>query len=253
MQIKIADVPVMIRCKYPENVDFFRDYWTDAQELFAIEPKPADLEQTQKDFERMDEADGLPKYRRPKEFLENTAIHALLAEKLIAYDVLLMHGSALCMDGQAYIFTAKSGTGKSTHAKLWRETFGERVWMVNDDKPMLQIGRDRVTVYGTPWNGKHELGRNASAPLKAIVSLERSEGNHIAPISRTDAFPLLMRQCFSSKAPAMMLRIVELEKRLLHAVDFYTMGCNMESKAARVAWKGLNAPPAGEWKNEKNY
>lgn len=187
----------------------------------------------------MDRAEGIPPHRRGDGFLENNAIHGLLAEKLTECGVLLMHGSALCMDGKGYLFTARSGTGKSTHARLWREVFGERVWMINDDKPMLKITNESIIVYGTPWDGKHHLSRNASAPLKAIVKLERDTWNHIDPLSKADAFPALMKQCYSSKNPATMARILELEKKLLDRVAFYTMGCNMDLEAARTAWKGM--------------
>ena len=81
----------------------------------------------------------------------------LLAEKPTAYNVLLMHGSALCMDGQPIVFTAPSGTGKSTHTRLWREMFGSRVWMIYDDKPMLKITGEGVWAYG------HTLERKASS------------------------------------------------------------------------------------------
>ena len=231
----------MIQCRFPENQEFFRDYFTDKPPQFTVAPSEDDLRRMQADFDRMDTAEGILPHRRTDAFLENNAIHALLAERLIPFNVLLMHGSALCMNGEAYIFTAKSGTGKSTHARLWREVFGDRVWMINDDKPMLRIEESGVTVWGTPWDGKHHLSRNTSAPLKAIVSLNRSEYNHIEPLNKADAFPMLMKQCFGSRNPAMMVRIMELEKRLLNAVDFYTLGCNMEPEAAKVAWEGIHA------------
>ena len=240
-RIELAGVPIRVSCRFRENREFIKDYLTEEEERFTVEPSADDLAQMQADFDRMDQAEGIPKHQRAEAFLENNAIHALLAEKLVQYDVLLMHGSALCMDGAGIIFTAKSGTGKSTHARLWREAFGDRVWMINDDKPMLRIEETGVTVYGTPWDGKHHLSRNASAKLKAIVNLTRDESNHISPMSRADAFPVLMKQCFVSRNPATMARIMDLEKRLLNAVDFYTLGCNMERSAARVAWEGLNA------------
>ena len=68
------------------------------------------------------------------------------------------------------MFTAPSGTGKSTHARLWREAFGERVVMINDDKPLLLVRPEGVTVYGTPFRGKHGLGGDRSAPLRAIAT-----------------------------------------------------------------------------------
>ena len=112
-------------------------------------------------------------------YLENMSIQNILSKRLLDYNVLLLHGSALCMDGEAYIFTAPSGTGKSTHVRYWRETFGDRVWMINDDKPMIRMENGKATVYGTPWDGKHHLSRNASAPLKAVVWLKRDKENHI--------------------------------------------------------------------------
>lgn len=238
--VELAGVPVEIRCRFDSNREFLRDYISEKKPLLTLEPTGNDLMQMQKDFECMDEADGHPKHRRNDEFLENNVIHALLAEKLVAHNVLLIHGSALCMDGQAYIYTAKSGIGKSTHARLWRETFGDRVWMINDDKPMLRIEKNSVMVFGTPWDGKHHLSRNASAPLKAIIRLERGGKNLIVPMSRADAFPVLVKQCFRSKHPATMVRILELEKLLLSAVDFYTLTCNMSPEAALVANSGMH-------------
>ncbi len=248
MIVELAGVTAQVLCRFPENEVFLRDYSSDGNPAFTIAPDDADLAQMQADFDRTDEAEGIPKHKRTDGFLENNAIHSMLAERLVWENVLLMHGSALCMDGEAYIFTAKSGTGKSTHARLWREVFGDRVWMINDDKPMLRIGETGIRVYGTPWDGKHHLSRNASAKLKAIVNLTRDESNHIAHMSRADAFPVLMKQCFGSKHPATMARVIELEKQLLDAVDFYTLGCNMEPEAALTAWEGIHSPERAERK-----
>ena len=171
--------------------------------------------------------------------MENCTLHSLLTGRLTEYGVLLMHGSALCMDGQAIVFVAPSGTGKSTHARLWREAFGDRVWMINDDKPMLRITEEGIVVWGTPWDGKHHLSRNAGAPLRAVVWLTRDETNHIEPLPKADAFPLLMRQCYASKRPDVMARILAMEKTLLDAADFYALGCTMDPEAALVARKGM--------------
>ena len=100
---------------------------------------------------------------------------------MISYDTILFHGSVIAVDGIGYLFTAKSGTGKSTHTRLWREYFGDRAAMVNDDKPLLKITDSSVIAYGTPYNGKHRLGTNISVPLKAICILTRAADNHIEP------------------------------------------------------------------------
>ncbi len=240
MLIELAGIPAEVICRHPENEEFLRDYATDREPLFSVAPSDADLKRMQEDYDRRNAVQGLPKGRRRREQLENSAVHSLLAEKLTEYGVLLMHGSALCMDGQAYVFTAKSGTGKSTHARLWREAFGRRVWMINDDKPLLRIGEDGVTVFGSPWSGKHRLGRNAGAGLKAIVCLRRGAENRIEPVSGAEAFPTVLSQCFRSSDPACEARILRLEKRLLERAEFYRLECNMRPEAALVAWEGMN-------------
>ncbi len=238
-RIKLAEVPIGIRCRYEVNRRFLDEYLTDEEPLFCVEPTDADLEQARADYDAIDRMDRRTDFLRSEIFLENAALNRLIAERITEYDVLLMHGSALSLDGETYIFTAPSGTGKSTHARLWRERFGDRVVMINDDKPMLRVREDGVSAYGTPWNGKHSLSRNTSAPVRAIALLKRSEENRVEPMTKSDAFAVLVSQALSSKDPAVMLRILALEKRLLDQVRFYTLYCNMEPDAARVSYEGM--------------
>ena len=171
MLIEIAGVPGEILCKCPENERFFKDYISNKEPLFVVEPSEENLQRIQASCDRMNDEAGFPRRQRAEKYLENSAIHALLAEKLTEYDVLLLHGSALCMDGEAVIFTANSGTGKSTHSRLWRELFGDQVWMINDDKPLLRIGEESTCVFGSPWEGKHHLSRmKMKVPLWVIFN-----------------------------------------------------------------------------------
>ena len=240
MLIEIAGIPLEVLFKHSENEYFLRDYRTDKAPAFTIEPTESDLLRIEAELDRAGGLTGIRKDPYPEPFLENNAIHALLAEHLTACHVLLMHGSALCMDGEAYLFTASSGVGKSTHARLWREVFGSRVWMINDDKPMLRISEQGIMVYGTPWNGKHQLSRNSCAPLKAIVQLERGQENRIDPLSHSEAFHVLIQHALTSKKPAVMADILAMEKELLQAVPFYRLKCNTEREAAIVAWRGIS-------------
>ena len=133
----------------------------------------------------------------------------------------------------------QSGTGKSTHARLWREVYGGRVWMINDDKPMLRLIDGKAYVYGTPWNGKHHLSTNAGAPLTAIVLLERDETNHVEPMSPADAYTMLLRHVYHFKSTGSAARVMDLETQLLTAVRFYRLGCNTDPDAARLAYEGI--------------
>ena len=242
IRVEIAEVPFLIRCRFEGFRTFFRNYLSEKEPRFTIAPTDADLEAVDENLDRTGADDGLRIGQRSIMYLEQNAIHALLAEKMTSENVLLMHGSALSYDGEAVIFTAKSGTGKSTHTRLWREIYGDRVVMINDDKPLLKIEDGGVTVWGTPWNGKHHLSRNISAPLKAVVGLERSTVNRIDKLSAAGAFPMLMEASYKSKDPATSLRIIAMERKMLNAADFYVLGCNTDTEAARVSCSGIFGP-----------
>ena len=237
--MELAGIPILIRCRFEKNRLFFRDYMSEKEPHFSIQPTDDDIERIGSDFARMDEAEGVSNVIRSDVLFENNAIHALIAENLASRNVLLMHGSAISADGEAVIFTAKSGTGKSTHSRIWREVFGDRVFMINDDKPLLRIEEGEVAVWGSPWDGKHRLSRNISSPLKAIVSLERDVNNSIVPMGRTEALTVLMGHSYRSDNASTMTRIIELESRVIRSADFFLLKCNMDPEAARVARDGI--------------
>ena len=240
--VEIAGAAARILCRYRENFEFLLPYATTKEAQFTVEVGEADVEFSKELLKR---SFGEPRQPYNDCFLENLSIQNMLSRKLLDDGVLQIHGSALCMDGEGYIFTAPSGTGKSTHARFWRETFGERVWMINDDKPMVRLADGKATVYGTPWAGKHRLNTNASAPLKAIVWLTRDTENHIAPMAKADAFPVLMGQTAWARTGPQKPQTMRLLKELLDAAAFYHLGCNLDPEAARIAWQGMQSVRPG--------
>ena len=189
---------------------------------------------------REDELEGIPQREFPDEYLEFTAIQRMIAEKMFEYDTLVFHGSVVAVDGAAYLFTAKSGTGKSTHTALWRQVFGDRAVMVNDDKPFLQVKQDGVLAYGSPWNGKHGLGENICVPLKAICILERGEENRIREVPPREALFMLLQQSNRPMDRSKMPAYMELLDRLSQNVRFYRMQCNMDPEAAALSYETMS-------------
>lgn len=165
-------------------------------------------------------------------FLERSVIQRKLAEALLPYDILLLHGSAVAVDGKGYLFTADCGTGKSTHTRFWRETFGSRAVMVNDDKPFLQITGGMVFLCGAPWSGKHGLDTNLTVPLKGICILRRGVENRIWRISSEDALPMLRKQCNAPDRP--------LVNWLCEAVPLWQMECTKNPQAAEVSYQAMS-------------
>ena len=228
-----------VEYRHEVNRTFMKDYLSSRAPQISIVPSEKDFSDAAELLRAKSVQDGEPDARYSGDFVENCAIHGLIVQQLVSCGVLLMHGSALCMDGRAYIFSAPSGTGKSTHARLWREVFGERVWMINDDKPLLRFRENGVDVWGSPWDGKHRLSRNASASLQAVIFLRRGMENRIRPMTAVDAFPFLLSQPYSSDDMQTMEKIAGMQQILLRQIRFYRLECNMEPEAAMTAWKGV--------------
>ena len=170
-------------------------------------------------------------------YLETLAVYRKIAEKLPYYGAFLMHGSCVAADGYGYIFSAKSGTGKSTHAALWRKLLGDRAVMVNDDKPLVRLVDGCVKAYGSPWDGKHHLSCDVSVPLRAVCFLERSQSNRIVRLSRDEALPLMVRHVYRPSDPEALQRTMGILGSL--DIGFYKLFCNMDISAAKLAFSAM--------------
>ena len=134
---KIADKVVEVTSIYDEVHAYCSDYQTDDQADYSVTTTQADIDYEREKSAREDEINGIPTRQFSDSYLEELAVYRKIAEKMLDYDTILFHGSVVAVGGVGYLFTAKSGTGKSTHTRLWREYFGDRAVMVNDDKPLF--------------------------------------------------------------------------------------------------------------------
>lgn len=239
-RIALAGQVIGVSALYEQTRTFCKNYLTDAPASFEVAVTPADIAYERQRSARADELEGAAVREHADPYLETLAVYRKLAQLLVQDDILLMHGAVVAVDGQAYLFTAKSGTGKTTHTRLWMRQFGDRAVMVNGDKPLLHITSEGVTVYGTPWDGKEHLSTNTSCPLKALCILTRSETNHIERISKKEALPMLCQQSYRPCSPIGAQKMLALVDRLGSSVPLYRLGCNMEPEAAQVAYHGMN-------------
>lgn len=219
--------------------EYCKEYLVEGDGDISISITPGDIEYERAASEREDRLEGRPVRRFPNAYLETLAIYRQIAGKLLSRDTLLFHGSVISVDGQGYLFTAVSGTGKSTHTRLWRQRFGDRCVMVNDDKPLLRITENGVMACGTPWDGKHRLSTNTMVPLKGLVILERGERNEIVPISAGEAFPMLLQQCHRPADATKLSKTLGLLDQITQKTGLYRLKCNMDPEAAQVAYDGM--------------
>ena len=226
---RIADKNIRINSLFSFVHVYCEKYRTDGEPDFEVEITDADIKAESRTVKA--EVSG--------GWIEVSAVYRKIAEMIPKYDTFMLHGSAISVDGEGYLFTAKSGTGKSTHVKLWRELLGDCAVMVNDDKPFIKVSDDGVRIYGTPYSGKEGLNTNISVPLKAICVLERSKENRIREVDLSDVYPVLLQQTYHPSEREMFNRTFDLLDRLNGFVKFYRLSCNKELEAAEISYNAM--------------
>ena len=249
-KMQAAGRVVAVSALFSATREFCADYLCDGEPDFSVTITPQDIVFEQKKVDQENEMEGLPPHVFEDHMLERTALQRKIAEKLFERDTLLFHGSVIAVGDEAFLFTAKSGTGKSTHVSYWRVVFGKDAKTINDDKPFLRVTPEGVRVYGSPWNGKHGLGCNTDAPLKAICVLERGDDNVIQRISAAEVVPMLLQQSNRPMQPKYLPQYMQLLDQISGKVAFYRLACNMSPQAAVVAYEAMSGKKIGEMKDE---
>lgn len=150
----------------------------------------------------------------------------------------MLHASAVELDNRAYLFSAPSGTGKSTHTAQWLKLFPS-ARILNDDKPAVMLS-DGIFACGTPWSGKSDLNLNLIVPLQGICVLERAEKNFIRSLPPDEAVFALLNQTIRPADEAHMSALLEHIDRVVSEVGIFRMGCNISLEAVRVAFEAMS-------------
>ena len=176
----------------------------------------------------------------PEDDCEYMASGRSFYEQLLNFQGTVLHSSAVVVDGRAYLFSAPSGTGKSTHTQLWMKLFGDRAYILNDDKPALRLENGVWYAYGTPWSGKHDISVNTRVPLAGIAKIERGEVNEITPWTGYEVLNTLMKQVVRPKNIESQLILLDLLDKLISRVSVWKLRCNMEDEAAIVSYEAMS-------------
>jgi hypothetical protein len=224
---------------YDEVFLLCQDYLSEGQEVsFRTETTPEDIRFEQEKALREAALEGNAAVLYPDSYLETLAVYRKIAVRMPEYDTWLMHGSAVAVGEEAFLFTAASGTGKTTHTRLWLEQI-PGAYVVNGDKPLLRLRDGFCEVCGTPWSGKENMNRNVIVPLRAICFLNRGAETQIEEISFRDAAPLLLQQSYRPRDSLIMQKTMTMIRALGDCTRFYCLFCNMEPEAALVSWNGM--------------
>ncbi|MBQ3069900.1 MAG: hypothetical protein IJD01_08165 [Clostridia bacterium] len=167
---------------------------------------------------------------------EAAALLRAVSAQLPAFDRLVLHAASVTMDGHAYTFVAPSGTGKTTHVRLWKQRFAGRAEILNGDRLLVHIRKDGVMAFGGPWRGKEGLGQNAFAPLKGLFLLTRSDMARCEPLSPSEMLPHLLRAVRYPKSEKERLQTLSLLEQLISLVPCYRLYAPLSMSAAEAAF-----------------
>ena len=232
-RIAVAGHSVAVHALHTRVFSLCKEYLTDLAPDMEISVTESDLESERQEAK---------KSRSPQQndaYMETLAVSRKIREKMLAYDPFLMHGAVIAVGERAWLFTAASGTGKTTHIRLWLDQVPGS-YVVNGDKPLIRAG-DPPIVYGTPWAGKEGMFRDTGVPLCGIVLLERGTVNSIEPIALPQALPLLIQQTYRPADRASLARTLTLLGDLASRVPLYRLRCDMRPEAALTAYAALGA------------
>lgn len=171
-------------------------------------------------------------------------LYQFAVEELPKHGSFIAHAAVVEYDGLAYAFMAPSGTGKSTHIKLWMDTLGPEATVINGDKPILHLdktpeGEPQIIAYGSPWAGKEGWQTNTSAPLAGLCFLTRGSTDTCHRISPTEAFDSAVRQIYMPSDPTSAIRTLDFVDVLLQTVPLYRLSCTMDKTAVKASFEAM--------------
>lgn len=177
------------------------------------------------------------------DYLETLIALRKISEIFPHKNTLLFHGACISYKGKAYLFAAPSGTGKSTHIRLWRKYIGSDVGIVNGDKPFISFHSDHPIIHGTPWAGKEHWEKNCSFPLQNICFIKQGTKNTIRKTSILESLPLLLTQIYMPQEEGAAGKTLSLIDLLIKKVPMYLLECDISEEAVRTSFEQLTESP----------
>lgn len=240
----VAGFRVQLNNKYPFTDKFCRNY------LCEDQTSPPDIVASVSEEEFAEEkrlsadfSDG---------YVENICLYRSLCLQMPRYGRMLLHASVLECDGAAYAFLGRSGTGKSTHTRLWLK-YLPQTRVINGDKPILQETEKCFIAHGTPWQGKEGWGCKAQAPLKGLCFLEQAKENSIRPLTPAETASRLFLQILMPQKEEDAVATLSLTDRLIRKTPAFLLKCDISEEAVKTSFEAMTGENYVEKKgNRKN-
>ena len=223
-KIKIANIVLEVNAFYEFTKEYCKGFLSDEEPNYVITLTKEDLIN-----ESSENKDGKVYVSE-----EISALYRKIADIFVDENVLVVHGSSFKVGNNAFIVTAHSGVGKSTHVNLLKKYLGKDFEYINDDKPLLEV-KDELTLYSSPWNGKERRGNNTYAPLRSVIFLNRGLTNTYKKLTNSgDIYFRLLSQIYLPRDKAKREKALSLIDILLKRISFYEINVNTDISSAEM-------------------
>lgn len=223
----IGRIPIRLQTRYSYVLEMCEPYLTSEKPWFTVSASEQELldEQADTDFSL--------------DYCESICLYRKIALKLIEYDAFVLHAAVIRIGDKGFAFTGKSGAGKSTHTKLWKDYFGEKATIINGDKPVIRKIKNQFVAFGTPWCGKEGWQTNDSVPLSSLSFIEQGKANKIHRLNTSEIVGKLFHQVLFPEKKEETLRFMELLNLFVEDIPIYELTCTISNEAVRTAYKQM--------------
>ena len=228
-KIKIAEIVIEINAFNESTKKYCEDFLSNEDSDLTITMSREDLEN-----EKHINEDG--KVYASEEI---SALYRKIADIFIEHNIVVFHGSSFKVNDYAFIVTARSGVGKSTHVNLLKRLLGNDLVYINDDKPLLEVNNNNLMLYSSPWNGKERRGNNTKAPLKAIIFLNRGNNTYRQLNNSEEVYFKLLSQIYLPRDKDKREKALKIIDILLKSVNFYEINVNTDISSTSMTYERI--------------
>ncbi len=225
ISVRLGGVPLLLSCAHNEYMLTYMPFACCDMPLARVGVSAAEVERL------------LPLYEEGSTapYVEHMELCTRACDALLPFERAIFHGVAFIWRGQAWLLTALSGTGKTTHYIQWKRQYGGEISIINGDKPVLDFSEEGISVHPSPWRGKENMGSMRSAPLGGIIMLKQGQENAMRRVEPKEVVvELFMQFLFTRSTPLDVQRVCALEERLLQTVPVWQLVNRGDEASARL-------------------
>ena len=229
-RVKIANKVLEINALNESTKKYCRNFLSEEEPNYVINISEEDLKN-----ESLNSGNGQVYVNE-----EISALYRKIADLLVEDNIIVFHGSSFKVQEHGFILTARSGVGKSTHARLLSEYLKDEFTYINDDKPLIEVIDNKLTIYSNPWNGKERRGNNTSSPLTAVLFVNRGLSNSYKKLdNKEEVYFKLLTQIYLPRDKAKREKALKIIDIILKSINFYEINVNMDISAAEMTYERI--------------